>query len=138
MVRVVAYAFVVSALLCAGLAACGAKPPAKTVQADGYLLAVTTQPSPPEVGMTAELEARLSKDGKSQEDCRLRFRQIMRDMGMDTDRLWHDMGVNGASGAYRGRSAEFGMGGDWNLEFQFTCGGVTHTASIPLHLEWPK
>lgn len=60
----------------------------------------------------------------------------MPDHEMSEDDTWHVMEQDGD--VFRARGSEFGMGGDWELEFKLSCGADTRLVSVPYILEWPE
>ena len=127
-----------AALACAAaLTGCTARPAPLHAHVQDYELALTTRPSPLEVGRNAQLTLRLTRAGRPQTGCTMRMRQRMDGMGMDSDERWTGLESAGG-GEYRGASAGFGMGGDWLLEFSWSCGGSGAGATLPVHIAWPS
>lgn len=117
------------------VAACSAATTSQTRQLGDYFITVSTTPSKLEVGKDAELTAHIVKDDEGIARCRISFRQYIPARRMTTDHAMHVMTEIG-QGAYRGRSAEFGVGGDWEVEFQFNCGDGVKTIVFPYNLQW--
>ncbi len=107
-------------------------------EVDGYQVRVKTDPDPLEVGETAQV-VMLIRDasGKDLDGCQVSFRQYMPGMEMAGDEVFHAL-LQAGQGRYKGRSGEFGMGGDWALEFHFTCGADKRQFTLERHLEWPE
>ncbi len=124
---------------CALLTACSDLQPAKTASIGGYALQVKSDPAPLMVGKSAGVSISIH-DGKNQPatDCKVRFRQYMPGHEMSLDNIFVLMIDEAKVGKYEGRSGEFSMGGDWVLEFDFTCGADHYTQSFDFHLEWPE
>lgn len=125
--------FIVAGLLF--FAACSSSNKTKTHQVDDYFLTVTSDPETLQVGSDAEITVHIEKDDEGMENCHPRFRQYMPGHQMATDRTWHNMEAL-EKGLYRGRGTEFSMGGDWELEFQFNCGGGMKTVVFTYELVW--
>jgi len=121
------------------LAACsGGWEGAQTKTVDGYALALKTDPAPLQVGQTAELSLRLTRsDAMAAEGCTAAFRQYMPGMEMASDSLVVTMRDRGG-GMYAGTSLDYGMGGDWQIEVKFSCGGQERTALFDYTLAWPE
>lgn len=127
---------VVAASMLAGLTACAGEI-SQTFPLGNYQLTLATDPSPPQVGEDAEVTAQFKNPDAALDSCQLRFRQFMPDHEMSADETWHDMQRLGKD-KFRARGSEFGMGGDWELEFKLSCGADTHLVSVPYMLEWPE
>lgn len=117
------------------LAACGGDA-GRELTIGKYPLTITTDPNP-EVGYDAEVTARARAADDALAACGLSFRQFMPEHEMSSDHTWHTL-EHLDNGLFRGRSGEFSMGGDWQLEFKLDCGGDVQLASLAYHLEWPE
>ncbi len=131
------YGLVLGALfLLLALAACSEWRGGELLQVDGYQLRIKTDPDPLLVGSAASLTLLLrDAGGQPASGCEAKFRQSMPGMEMSRDALFVLLSET-AAGRYEGRSAEFTMGGDWELEFRFTCQGTPHQLTLQRHLEW--
>jgi len=49
-----------------------------------------------------------------------------------------DMQAGSRSGHFHVQTAEFSMGGDWQLEFNVRCDQISHTANFTIALAWPE
>ncbi len=111
---------------------------AEMLEVDGYQLRIKTDPDPLQVGETARITVLLeSAAGDDKTECGVQFRQYMPGMEMSGDDVFHPLKFMGR-GRYEGRSGEFSMGGDWELEFDFTCGNDKRQVVLKRHLEWPE
>jgi hypothetical protein len=117
------------------IAACSARDKTQTRQVDDYFLAVSSDPDTLSVGSDAEITLHIEKDDESVAGCKPRFRQYMPAHQMAGDRIWHNLAAL-ETGLYSGHGADFSMGGDWELEFQFNCGDGTKTVVFPYTLTW--
>jgi len=117
------------------LIACSGDKNSQTHQVGDYFITVTTDPPKLQVGSDAEITAHIGRDDDDVAGCRVSFRQYMPAHQMTTDRTLHAM-TNLGKGLYRARGTDFGMGGDWELEFQFNCGDGTKTAVFAYQLQW--
>jgi hypothetical protein len=117
------------------VAACSAASNSQTRQVGDYFITVITAPSKLEVGKEAQLTAHVVRDDEGVARCRVSFRQYMPARRMTADHAMHTMTELG-EGSYRGRSAEFGVGGDWEVEFQLNCGDGVKTIVFPYNLQW--
>lgn len=132
------YGLALGALLLLTLAACSEWRGGELLQVDGYQLRLKTDPDPLQVGGAAALTLLLrDAGGQAAGGCEAKFRQYMPAMEMSRDPLFVLL-TETAAGRYEGRSAEFTMGGDWELAFQFTCGGEAHHFVLQRHLEWQE
>lgn len=129
--------------LCAGIAAtlallagC-AKDSGQSITLGHYDVTLATDPHPLQVGEDAEITARVEKPDDALDACRLAFRQYMPEHEMSGDSAWHAM-ESPSKGLFRGRSDEFTMGGEWELEFKLDCKGDAQRATVPYTLEWPE
>lgn len=116
-------------------AACSSSDKVQTHQVGDYFLTVSTDPGTLRVGSDAEITVHIEKDDESMENCHPYFRQYMPAHQMATDHTLHSMEAL-EKGLYRGRGGEFGMGGNWELEFQFNCGDGMKTIVFPYELNW--
>jgi len=110
---------------------------APRIEADGYTVRLHTDPAPPQVGKSAQVSARIEKNGQPVEGCHVTFRQSMPGMEMDSDAVETVM-TEGGGGDYAGTAREFGMGGDWLIAVIFECNAESHTASFDFTLQWPE
>jgi len=121
------------------LVSCSSGGETRSTRFNGYTLSFTTDPSPLQVGRTATIDAVLGNDdGHSLDSCTIRYRQFMPGMQMDNDRVLKDMDPGSRSGHFHVQTAEFSMGGDWQLEFNVRCDQMSHTASFTIALAWPE
>jgi len=113
--------------------------PAKTAHIGGYELQLKTDPAPLMVGKDAAISFSI-RDSINQPvaDCKVHFRQFMPGHEMPLDAVYVKMVDEAKIGAYDARSGEFKMGGDWVLEFDFSCGADRHMQAFDFHLEWPE
>lgn len=118
------------------LAACSGWGDAQTATVDGYTVSLQTRPAPLQVGKSAQLRVGLVRgsDGAAT-GCQVAFRQYMPGMEMSSDDVATLMEEQ-AGGSYSGASAEYSMGGDWQIEVKFACDGTERTATFNYHLEW--
>ena len=106
------------------------------LQVDGYQVRIKTSPDPLQVGGAAALTLLLrDAGGQTVSGCQAKFRQYMPAMEMSRDPLFVLL-TETAAGRYEGRSAEFTMGGGWELAFEFACQGVHHRFVVKRQLEW--
>lgn len=126
---------VAAAGMLAALTAC-AGDMSQTFALGNYQITVATDPRPPQVGEDAEVTVRFKNPDQALDACQLHFRQFMPDHEMSEDETWHAMERSGD--VFRARGGEFGMGGDWELEFKLNCGADTRLVSVPYILEWPE
>lgn len=126
-------------LLTLTLVGCSSGGETRSTRFDGYTLSFTTDPSPLQVGRPAAIDAVLGNDdGHSLDSCAIRYRQFMPGMQMDKDEVLKDMDPGSKSGHFHVQTAEFSMGGDWQLEFNVRCGQMSHTVSFTIALAWPQ
>jgi len=117
------------------VAACSNHGNGQTSQVDDYYLTLASDPEKLQVGKDAEFTLTIEKDDEGSLGCRPRLRQHLPAHQLSTDRIWHPMKSLG-SGQYRARGTEFSMGGDWEVEVQFYCGGVMKSATFTYQLVW--
>ena len=117
------------------IVACSTNDKSQTRQVDDYFLTVSSDPETLEVGHDAEITVHIEKDDESMAGCRPRFRQYMPTHQTASDHTWHTLEAL-EPGLYRGRGTEFGVGGDWELEFQFNCGDGMKSIVFPYKLQW--
>jgi hypothetical protein len=117
------------------IAGCSADDKTQTRQVDDYFLAVSSDPETLKVGSDAEITLHIEKDDESVAGCKPRFRQYTPAHQMAGDNTWHNLEPL-EPGLYRGRSTDFSVGGDWELEFQFNCGDGMKTIVFPYTLTW--
>jgi hypothetical protein len=104
-----------------------------------YVLAVRTDPQPPQIGKNAVITAVLHYRGHpALAACPVKFRQYMPGMTMDSDKKYYTMEQAITSGIYRAESGVFSMGGDWVLEFEVKCEDKSVTMDFPFKVAWPK
>ncbi len=124
---------------CLLVAACSDFQPAKTGSVGGYELQVKTDPSPLMVGGDAAVSFSIrDRINQPVENCAVRFRQHMPGHEMSLDKTFVPMVDEAKVGLYTARSGNFSMGGDWVLEFDFTCGSDHYTKAFNYTLEWPE
>jgi hypothetical protein len=120
------------------LAGCSGWDRAPTQSVDGYQVAMKTTPDPLQVGQKAQVQVRLTQGGKVPVECGVTLRQHMPGMEMSSDQEQVPLQPQDG-GVYSGETpVEFSMGGDWQLEVKFTCGGTARIAVFDYHLEWPE
>ena len=126
-------------LLCLVLLGCADHRKTWTKMKGDYVLAVRTDPEPPQIGKPAVVTAVLHYRGHpALANCPVQFRQYMPGMTMDTDKKYYPMEQAITSGIYRAESGVFGMGGNWVLEFEVKCDEKTVTMDFPFKVAWPK
>lgn len=125
--------------LAASLAGCTDNRATLTETKNGYVLAVRTDPEPPQVGKTAVVTAVLHYAGRPElADCPIRFRQFMPALKLDGDNQYHAMRKALTSGIYSGESGVFPRGGKWIIEFEITCHDEKTVMQFHFHLAFPK
>jgi hypothetical protein len=120
------------------LAGCSGWDSAPTQAVDGYEIAMKTKPDPLQVGQKGQIQVKLTQGGKVPVECGVALRQHMPGMEMASDTEETILQPQDP-GLYGGETpVDFSMGGDWQLEVKFTCGGAAHIAVFDYHLEWPE
>ena len=121
------------------LPACSSDHGERTVRLNGYMMTLTADPFPLSVGRGAALSAFINDGGgRPVESCGIRFRQFMPDMQMSTDNTYIAMTASIQPGYYQAQTANFSMGGDWQLDFIISCGPRSYTATFRYSLAWPE
>lgn len=121
------------------LSGCSDFQPAKTASVGGYSLQVKSDPAPLMVGQDASVTFSVRNNiNQPVTDCEISFRQYMPGHEMSLDNVTVPMVDEAKVGDYHARSGDFSMGGDWVLEFDFTCGSDHYTQPFDYHLEWPE
>jgi hypothetical protein len=118
-----------------GCAACSSDDTGQMRQVDGYFLTLSSDPAKLEVGEDAEFTVNIERDDDPMAACHPRFRQYMPNDPMAGDHSWYGMEPL-KKGLYRARSAEFSMGGDWEVELQFNCGDGPKSVTFSYQLVW--
>lgn len=109
-----------------------------TETSGGYVLAMRTDPEPPEVGKAAEITAVLHYQGRSGlADCPVKFREYMADVGGPPSDDYHTMRQALTSGIYRGQSGVFSDIGKWIIDFNVKCDDATFDLKFPIYVVKP-